>query len=122
MYTSPIEAVSNNMRIEYEDSIMKAIQDACVEVNKQELIRALQYDRDQYEKGFADSLRWISLKDKHPKRFENVLCFFPEKDYGSKIAVSYNESDYNYHFADTHRFGKPTHWMPLPAPPTEKED
>ena len=60
---------------------------------------------------------WIKVEDKMPKKFENVLCLFPEKDYGSKIEVSYNEG--NEYFADQFKWGKVTHWQPLPELPTE---
>ena len=60
---------------------------------------------------------WIKVEDKMPKKFENVLCLFPEKDYGSKIAISYNEG--HGYFADQFKWGRVTHWQPLPELPTE---
>ena len=60
---------------------------------------------------------WIKVEDKLPKKFENVLCLFPKKDYGSKIAISYNEG--RGYFADQFKWGKVTHWQPLPELPTE---
>ena len=57
-YQSPIELMIGQMRFEHEKRIegevMKAVQDVGVTVNKDELIKALRYDREQYEKGFAD--------------------------------------------------------------------
>lgn len=62
---------------------------------------------------------WISVEDKLPEKFMNVLCLYPSKNYGSNIVVDYMESDRGY-FAEQFRYGEPTHWMPLPTPPTEK--
>jgi hypothetical protein len=42
------------MRMEQENNIFKAIRDYGVDVDKDELIKALQYDRDQYEKGYIN--------------------------------------------------------------------
>ena len=40
--------------MEQENTVYKAIQSIGVNVDKDELIRALKYDRDQYDKGFDD--------------------------------------------------------------------
>ena len=57
---------------------------------------------------------WIDVEERLPKKNKNVLVFFPEKDYGSKIQVSYNEGN---GFADSFQWGKATHWQPLPKQP-----
>ena len=59
---------------------------------------------------------WISVKDRLPEQFVNVLCYFPEKDYGSKAEIDYAETT-DGHFASSFKWGHPTHWMPLPQPP-----
>ena len=64
--------------------------------------------------------KWISVEDRLPEKFKDVLCLYPSKNYGSNIVVDYMESDRGY-FAEQFRYGEPTHWMPLPELPTEKE-
>ena len=64
---------------------------------------------------------WISVEDRLPEKFANVLCLCPSKNYGSNIVIDYMESDTGC-FARQFKYGEPTHWMPLPAPPTEKEN
>ena len=54
MYESPIDIIYGNMQMKLEDTVFKAVQDVHVEVDRDELIKALQYDRGQYDKGFAD--------------------------------------------------------------------
>lgn len=51
-YKSPIEIIYDKVRWETEDNIVKAVQSYRILVNKEELLRALDYDRAQYEKGF----------------------------------------------------------------------
>ncbi len=49
-----------------ENYIMQAVQNCCITVDKEELTRALMYDRQQYEKGYADAKaeeRWIPCRD-----------------------------------------------------------
>lgn len=76
MYQSPIEIITKQMRTQFEDNVFKAIQDYGIVVDKEELIKALQYDRGQYEKGFADGMlapkqsEWISVEERLPE--ENV--------------------------------------------------
>ena len=55
-YKSPIEIIQAQMRFEQENGIYKAIQEQGINVDKDELIRALKYDRAQYEKGYQDGL------------------------------------------------------------------
>ena len=59
MYKSPIsiyETAMNTIIEQRENAIFAKVQDAFdVQVDKDELIRALQYDRGQYEKGYADA-------------------------------------------------------------------
>lgn len=58
MYKSPIETIYGELQTqmvqEGENMVMKAIRKAGVNVDKEELIKALQYDRNQYTEGYAD--------------------------------------------------------------------
>lgn len=77
-YKSPIEVIIEriNGHIEYEteNAVYKAVQRIGVEVDKNELIKALRYDRNQYLTGYADGYRdglnankWISVDDMMPE-------------------------------------------------------
>lgn len=52
-YQSPIKLMEQQMRTSVEGNILRAVQSVGVDMNKDELIRALQYDREQYAKGYA---------------------------------------------------------------------
>ena len=54
---------------------------------------------------------WVSVKDRSPNLFENVLVF---RD--GKISIDYNEE--NGWFAYDFNGKRVTHWMPLPLAPT----
>ena len=54
-YQSPIELIQSEMKMRVEDGIVKVVQDAGVNVDKDELLKALAYDRDQYNKGYHDA-------------------------------------------------------------------
>lgn len=57
-YESPITVITNQLRISSEmflgKEIIKAVQGVGVNVDKAELLRALAYDREQYQKGYLD--------------------------------------------------------------------
>lgn len=53
-YQSPIEMVQDEMEMKVEGEVMKAVQNVGINVNKDELLKALAYDRDQYNKGYND--------------------------------------------------------------------
>lgn len=57
MYESPIKMLIADTEIQYEDNCIKAVQRYGIDVDKDELIKALAYDRRQYDKGYADGQR-----------------------------------------------------------------
>lgn len=71
MYESPIELITDNIltqiRNAQEDCVYKVVQNMGVNVNKEELIKALAYDRQQYGKGFEDGIRKLveNIVDKY---------------------------------------------------------
>jgi hypothetical protein len=61
MYESPIKLmvadIHRQIMEQQENEIYKAVLHYVPDIDKAELIRALQYDRDQYSKGYADGKR-----------------------------------------------------------------
>ena len=55
MYESPIKVFQGNLEMRFEGEILKAVLRADITVDRDELIRALRYDREQYQKGFDDA-------------------------------------------------------------------
>ena len=53
-YQSPIDIIQTQMQSQIEGDIYKAVMKVGVNVDKDELLKALQYDRDQYQKGYTD--------------------------------------------------------------------
>ena len=68
MYKSPIEKIYGELQTqmvqEDENMVMKAVRKVGVNVDKYELIKALQYDRNQYTKGYEDGKNEILNKIK----------------------------------------------------------
>ena len=56
-YKSPIEVIQTEMESRFEENIFQAVQRFGINVNKEELIKALDYDRHQYERGLEDGKR-----------------------------------------------------------------
>ena len=69
MYESPIKVIYQNVEERFDNGILKAIQQVDIVVDKEELIEALEYDRDSYQNGYKDGMRaeneiWMArLKD-----------------------------------------------------------
>ena len=67
MYESPIEMMSKRLEMHLDGEVMRAVHTVGIDVDKEELIRALKYDRDQYEKGFRDGVasvnEWIPASE-----------------------------------------------------------
>lgn len=122
-YQSPVQIISQGFRTALEDDVMKAIHSYGIYVDKDELIKALQYDRDQYERGFADGCagyhkqsEWISVDEALPKQWETVLVCCE-----GEVSVDFISSSGRWYEHYVHEMV--THWMPLPQPPKmRKED
>ena len=54
MYQSPIEIIHGELEMKLEGEVYKAVQRMGVNVDKEELLKALQYDRKQYKIGYED--------------------------------------------------------------------
>ena len=52
-YQSPIELIMGNLQTHFEDNCLKAVQSYGFNIDKEELRKALEYDRGQYAKGYA---------------------------------------------------------------------
>ena len=53
-YKSPVNIINQGFQTKLEGDIYEAILSYGVDVDKDELIKALKYDRNQYEKGYID--------------------------------------------------------------------
>ena len=80
-YESPIEVIVGQLRMEQEKklegAILRAIQDYGITVKKEELIKALRYDRHQYEKGYKDG--YEDGVRKVMERLHSTMCDIPTK-------------------------------------------
>lgn len=93
MYKSPIEIIQGQLQMQMEDNIMKAVQSVHVNVDKEELLRALQYDRQQYNKGYADALAYArgELNLLHEAVTESLHMVKDLSENASKCAERENE-------------------------------
>jgi hypothetical protein len=104
--------------------------ESCVKVgchvDKDELEKALRYDRDQYFKGYADGKRdaaspWHRVGDELPKPGKIVLAC---NDVGT-VNVAYLANYGKWYAANNTMYDSwtwmpnVTHWMPMPEPPKE---
>lgn len=51
-YKPPIQVIATDLEMKIENGVYSAVQKYGVEVDKDELIKALKYDRDQYDRGY----------------------------------------------------------------------
>lgn len=58
-YESPITIIAGQVETKFENDCMSMIQSYGIDINKDELIKALMYDRDQYRKGYEAGVRSV---------------------------------------------------------------
>ena len=54
MYESPIKIITGKMQTQIDDEIYRAVQNVGINIDKEELLKALEYDRGQFEEGFRE--------------------------------------------------------------------
>ena len=86
MYKSTIEIFMKQIRMKQDETIVRAVQDVGIFVDKDELIKALQYDRGQYDKGYADG-------QKDAKEAQNID---PESLRPQGKWIPYHEADFGW--------------------------
>lgn len=75
-YKSPIELIMGQLQTSIEDQIFSAVQQVGINIDKEELIKALNYDREQYQRGYHD-------KDAEITRCKNCKYYSIEDHYGN---------------------------------------
>ena len=77
-YESPIEIVRGEMKSQLENDVYSVVQSYGIKVDKDELIKALEYDRNQYQQGYADAKTELERKTgkwlPHPHEREWDVC------------------------------------------------
>lgn len=73
-YKPPINIIQEKMTTEFDNDVLKAIINVGVKVNKDELIKALEYDRNQYLQGYEDA------KEKYEKALDKACEELAYKD------------------------------------------
>ena len=85
MYKFPIEIIRKEAEIKIGNDVFKPIQEYGIKVDKDELIKALKYDRGQYEKGYKDGYKSGVIQ------FVERLSERADIDFGGVIAQLLNE-------------------------------
>lgn len=121
MYESPIEKMVGKIQSQIikqdEENMMYAVKQAIgYSVDKDELIKALNYDRAQYEKGYCDGLNacmWIPVSERMPEnRNQEVLISLK---WGIDIG-RYSDGEWHSEWINHYDDGNVLAWMPLPEP------
>lgn len=136
MYKPIIEVFRTRVRTQIEDEIIKAVHNVGVLVDKEELLKALKYDREQYTQGYEDGLnasKWIPCSEGLPTEDGEYLCQ-TKTTFGTHMIVykfaknlyKVNRYDFNkrdgagFYSSDAewgyYKVNDVVAWMPLPHP------
>lgn len=140
MYESPIEKIYGDIQYQIikqdEENVIYSVNQAVgYSVDKNELIKALKYDREQYNKGYRDGLnanKWIPVSERLPEKDGEYLVtassFCGEIVFKCSFAMDLHKVDeYNFHKHKCGFYGIDSEWgsyeidnviawMPSPEP------
>lgn len=69
MYESPIniftvaDRIVEDIQKSQEEYVMSYVKELGITADKEELVRALKYDRNQYEKGYLDGMHYVLTEE-----------------------------------------------------------
>lgn len=88
-YEAPIKIIMQEIQAQQENQVYQAIQNIGVDVDKEELLKALSYDRNQYEKGYR------AAKDEivHCKDCRHYVAEYCTRDIKSRTNMFYMRAD-----------------------------
>lgn len=125
MYKSPIEIIQDiqeQVTQQIDEHVVNTVNKFGIIVDKEELVKALLYDRKQYDKGYADAhpeQPWIPTSESLPELNRDVLIttsqgYVAEGEYDGM----YDEHDawIQYRWSATLWDDEVIAWMPLPEP------
>ena len=132
MYESPykvsiVDEIAKEAAARFDNAVWRVTENLNIGVDKDELVKALAYDRGQYDKGYGDGYndgkrdawQWISVEERLPEESANYLT------YGVFLPLGVKAMDlcrFNGKGWMIDQNVKITHWMPLPEPPKEDDD
>ena len=119
--------MAHKMANDVDNLVVRGCVKVGVKVDKDELLKALRYDRGQYEKGFADGVssaapKWIDASKRLPDKEGSYIVF--ETESGEVRESLY----YPQAWLKKGRWRDPwegcsvfsvSHWMEMPEPPQE---
>jgi hypothetical protein len=117
--------IAGEIQTKIENDTLSMVQNYGFNVDKDELAKALEYDRNQYEKGYKDGsrnmLKWILTSEKLPDLFEVVLV---TDETGKVFEYERRPLDEEGNVCEKWTFlGRNIiAWMPLPEPYKEAEN
>lgn len=129
MYESPItrfvnDALTQITRDEENNLIHEVQQVVGYCIDKEELIKAIRYDREQYQKGYEDGRKdneWIPVSERLPE--ERGLYIVTEKEFRiddrehkGKYSIKVEQVEYYNGKWQRANFFEVIAWQPLPTP------
>ena len=137
MYESPItqniaDISSQIVQAQDEHLIYEVRQAIGYDIDKEELIKALKYDRDQYQKGYEDGRndnRWIPVSERLPDKNILVLTYVDTGTsrtyclaFWSDYYNAWEEGIGGYRLIDKDLGYRVLAWKPLPEPYKEASE
>lgn len=113
------DEIATEIKKQEDSAILNAVVKCGVDVDKEELIKALNYDRGQYDKGFEDGYygdKWISIDDSLPIATGDVIVTIEYANIRSAVVCLYDTEKGFLLNRSNDDNAQVIAWQPLPKP------
>ena len=134
MYKSPVEIYATDPIVrdvarEKDKWVIESVQSLGIDVDRNELIKALSFDRNQYLKGYQEAIqrlspKWFSVDERLPDERGNylvVINYEKPEVHEAVFSMNRNLPVWLDPVEEFEKYKFVTHWMPLPEPPKDGE-
>lgn len=131
-YESPIQVFEKDLGVkvtqEIEHTVFRKVLMLGVEIDKDGLMRALEYDRNQYAEGYYQGYRagvesaqkkWISVEERLPDEGVKVLTLDRYGHVQDRFLYAFQDGPIVFRPDGMFPKKHVTHWMPMPESPND---
>lgn len=129
-FDQAIKDTAESVGEKFDRYVLHVISETGITVDRDELIKALRYDRDQYTKGYHEGMErgieissptWIPVTERLPEKDGTFITAYSKGGVSQNWYMTFHHGGGKW-YQNSEDTGEVTHWMPLPEPPKDGDN